>query len=238
MFSPDGRLIQVEYAMAAIREAGLAMGISATDGVVLAGEKKVVSELLDNDRKSEKMYPIDDHIAVAVAGITSDANILINEARLMAQRHSLVYQDPIPVEQLIRDICDRKQGYTQFGGLRPFGVSMLYAGWDKHHGFQLYHSDPSGNYGGWKAHAIGAHNQGANSIFKQDWTEDLDIKEAQKLAVKVMNKTMDTAGLTSEKLEFAVLTMEDSKLRYRVLEKEEVDSLLKECDVMEEGEKE
>jgi len=94
-----------------------------------------------------------------VAGITADANILINYARLSAQRYSLSYQEPIPVEQLVQKICDLKQGYTQYGGLRPFGVSFIYAGWDRNYGFQLYQSDPSGNYGAWKATCIGANNQ-------------------------------------------------------------------------------
>jgi len=129
-FSPEGRLYQVEYAMEAISHAGICVGILAKDGIVLAVEKKITSKLLENI-SSEKMYKVDDHLACAVAGITADANILINYARLAAQRYTLTYQEPIPVEQLIINICDRKQGYTQFGGLRPFGVSFLWAGWDK-----------------------------------------------------------------------------------------------------------
>ena len=90
-------------------------------------------------------------ICCAVAGITSDANNLIDYARLQAQRYLFRYTEPMPVEQLVSNICNMKQGYTQYGGLRPFGVSFLYAGYDKIYGFQLYHSDPSGNYAGWKA---------------------------------------------------------------------------------------
>ena len=88
----------------------------------------------------------------------------------------------------MRRVCDLKQGYTQFGGLRPFGVAFLFAGWDKHHGLQLYSSDPSGNYGGWKARAIGAKSQAATSILKQEWNEDLDLDGALKLALKVLSK--------------------------------------------------
>lgn len=83
--------------------------------------------------------------------------------------------------------------------MRPFGVSLLYAGWDEHNGFQLYHSDPSGNYGGWKATAIGANAQAAQSILKQEWKEGLTTKEALMLAIKVMSKTMDSTSLTSER---------------------------------------
>merc|ERR1712070_238676 len=203
-FSPEGRLYQVEYAMEAISHAGICVGILAQNGIVLAVEKKITSKLLENI-SSEKMYKVDDHLACAVAGITADANILINYARLAAQRYTLTYQEPIPVEQLIINICDRKQGYTQFGGLRPFGVSFLWAGWDKNFGFQLYQSDPSGNYGGWKATAIGANNQAAQSILKQEYKNDMDLGDAVKLAIKVLTKTMDSTALSPDKLEFSVL---------------------------------
>merc|ERR1711924_555646 len=106
-----------------------------------------------------------------------------------AQQYTYAYGEPIPVEQMIVQICDKKQGYTQFGGMRPFGVSFLYAGWDEECGYQLYHSDPSGNYAGWKAHAIGANNQQATNILNQDYKEDMTFKDAMKLALKVLTKT-------------------------------------------------
>jgi len=203
--------------MEAISHAGAAIGILASDGIVLAAEKKITSKLLEPGKQSEKMYRIDDHIACAVAGITADANILLNYSRLVAQRYLFAYQEPIPVEQLVQQLCDTKQSYTQYGGsypsflsqciynrtgLRPFGVSFLYGGWDEHYGFQLYHSDPSGNYGGWKATAIGANNQAATSILKADYSEEKNVKDALALAVKVLSKTMDSTTLSPEKREF------------------------------------
>jgi 20S proteasome subunit alpha 3 len=143
------------YAYAAISQAASSVGILAVDGVVLGAEKKILSKLLDVRSRTEKMYGIDDHLCVSVAGITSDANILINHARETAQRYRYQYQEAMPVEQLTQQLCDLKQSYTQFGGLRPFGVSFLIAGYDQYYKFQLYQSDPSGNYGGWKAKAIG-----------------------------------------------------------------------------------
>lgn len=125
---------------------------------------------------------------------------MIGRARITAQRYFYTYQEPIPVEQLVQRLCDLKQGYTQFGGLRPFGVSFLFAGWDRHYGtflellcnivltmlgFQLYQSDPSGNYGGWKATAIGANSTAAQSILKTDYQDDISLKDALKLTVKV-----------------------------------------------------
>ncbi|XP_042332614.1 proteasome subunit alpha type-4 isoform X1 [Sceloporus undulatus] len=155
IFSPEGRLYQVEYAMEAIGHAGTCLGILANDGVLLAAERRNIHKLLDEVFFSEKIYKLNEDMACSVAGITSDANVLTNELRLIAQRYLLQYQEPIPCEQLVTALCDIKQAYTQFGGKRPFGVSLLYIGWDKHYGFQLYQSDPSGNYGGWKATCIG-----------------------------------------------------------------------------------
>jgi len=206
IFSPEGRLYQVEYAMEAISHAGTAIGILASDGIVLAAEKKLSSKLLEPTKSSEKMYMIDNHIAVAVAGITADANILINQARLHAQRYRFQYQEEQPVEQLVQSLCDEKQAYTQYGGLRPFGVSMLYAGWDKTHGFQLYQSDPSGNYNGWRATCIGANNQSATSIMKQEYKEEImPLTEALQLAMKVLTKTCDATTLTPDKFDLATL---------------------------------
>jgi 20S proteasome alpha/beta subunit len=131
--------------------------------------------------------------------MTADANILIHRARLGAQDHLQMFEEPIPVEELINSICNVKHAYTQYGGLRPFGVSFLFAGWDRYNGFQLYASDPSGNYGAWKASAIGANHQTAQNVLKENWTEDLDIGGAIRLTVKVLSKTMDSTSLTSEK---------------------------------------
>ena len=212
--------------MEAISHAWAAVGILATDGVVLAAEKRSSSKLLEPGTKSEKMYKIDDHIACAVAGITADANILINYARLCAQRYTFQYQEHQPVEQLVQGICDLKQGYTQYGGLRPFGVSFLYAGWDKHFGFQLYHSDPSGNYAGWKGTAIGANNSAAQSILKQEYKDDLDTDQVLSLAVKVLRKTMDSTSLTAENLEFSTLRLVNGHPVFHPLSQAEVTALL------------
>mmetsp|Transcript_37206 Transcript_37206/g.68639 ORF Transcript_37206/g.68639 Transcript_37206/m.68639 type:complete len:252 (-) Transcript_37206:660-1415(-) len=232
IFSPQGRLFQVEYAMEAISKAGSAVALLASDGVLLAAEKRITSKLLDIRGLAEKMYKIDDHVAVAVAGITADANILVNYARLAAQRYRYAYQEPIPIEQLLHRLCDLKQSYTQFGGLRPFGVSFLVVGWDEYFGFQLYRSEPSGNYGGWKAAAIGNNSQNADSVLKSDYKIDgTDMKMAKKLAVKVLAKTLDTTSPSPDKLEFSSITLEDGKPVYKVFTKTDIEGLLKEAGV-------
>ena len=153
-----------------------------------------------------------------VAGLTADANFLVNYARIAAQNHLLSYDEDIPVELLAQRLCDKKQQYTQFGGaivsyiwlvlclsvsigLRPFGASFLYAGYDPHYKFQLYHSDPSGNYSGWKATCIGANNGTAQSLLKQEYKDEITVKDAIGLVLRTMSKTMDSTTLGSEKRE-------------------------------------
>eukprot|EP00474_Spongospora_subterranea_P008618 CRZ09076.1 hypothetical protein [Spongospora subterranea] len=228
IFSPEGRLYQVEYAIEAISQGGSAVGILATDGVVLAAEKRITSKLLDIRKSSERIYKIDDHVATAVSGITADANVLINYTRLEAQWYAFQYQEPIPIERLLHLVCDKKQAYTQMGGKRPFGVSFLFSGYDEHYGFQLYQSDPSGNYGGWKATAIGGNNQAAQSILKTDYKDgETTLADALLLAVKVLNKTMDTTTPSTEKLEFSTLTKnENGEVVHHILSKVELQALL------------
>jgi len=236
IFSPEGRLYQIEYAMEAISHAGTVLGVLATDGVVLAAEKKVTGKLLDlSEAKAggyggsgEKIFLLNSNVVAGVAGITADANSLVNYARSAAQQHLLRYNEDIPVELLAQRLCDLKQGYTQFGGLRPFGVSLLYAGYDPHYQFQLYHSDPSGNYSGWKATCVGANNGTAQSLLKQEYKDDITVDEAIGLVMRTMSKTMDSTTLGSEKLEFAVLTVDPvtKEPRAKIYRPAEIDALL------------
>lgn len=227
IFSPEGRLYQVEYAMEAISHAGTCLGILAKDGILLAAELRNTNKLLDSAIFSEKIYKLNDDMVCSVAGITSDANVLTNELRVIAQRFQLNYGEPMPCEQLVAYLCDIKQAYTQYGGKRPFGVSILYMGWDKHYGYQLYQSDPSGNYGGWKATCIGNNSGAAVSILKQELNEDkITLSQAQDLAIKVLSKTLDMTKLTSEKVEMATLTRENDKTIIKILTNAEVDLLI------------
>ncbi|KAG7664120.1 PRE9 [[Candida] subhashii] len=235
IFSPEGRLYQVEYAQEAISMAGTAIGILSTEGVVLACEKKVTSKLLDNDGSAEKLYVINDNMICAVAGMTADASILVNNARINAQQYLKTYNEQIPCEILIKRVCDIKQGYTQHGGLRPFGVSFLYAGYDDRYQFQLFTSNPSGNYSGWKATSIGANNSAAQTLLKKDYKDELTLKEACELAIKVLSKTMDASNLNNEKLEFATLSLskqQPDKVIHKIWSANDIDALIKESGVL------
>lgn len=189
--------------------------------------------------------------------MTADANILIDQARLNAARYAYQYQEPIPIENLVEHVCNYKQAYTQYGGLRPFGVAFLFAGYDEAHGFQLYQSDPSGNYSGWKATVIGANNQAGKSLLKTEYgvskkdaagggdgdemkmddtpiTEMIempDVAEACRLAVKVLNKTMDGAVASAEKLELFTMSLDDEgKCVHKILTEEEAKAVIAEVD--------
>lgn len=213
--------------MEAISHAGTCLGILAKDGILLAAEKRNTNKLLDGAIFSEKIYKLNDDMVCSVAGITSDANVLTNELRVIAQRYQLNYGEAMPCEQLVSYLCDIKQAYTQYGGKRPFGVSILYMGWDKHYGYQLYQSDPSGNYSGWRATCIGNNSGAAVSALKQELKEnEISLAEAQDLAVKVLSKSLDMTKLTSEKVEMATLTRENGKTVIKILSNADVDALI------------
>jgi 20S proteasome subunit alpha 3 len=205
----------------------------------------LISQLPVVQQTSEKTYQLCPHVSCNVAGLTADANILIDQARLRAGRYAYQYQEPIPVEQLVEYVCNYKQFYTQRGGLRPFGVAFLFAGYDTQYGFQLYQSDPSGNYSGWKATVIGANNQAGKSLLKAEYKtggeggtspEEGDdskipnVEEALRLAVKVLNKTMDgtTAAAAAEKMELYTMTIDetDGECVHRILNKTEAQKVI------------
>lgn len=236
-FSPEGRIHQVEYAMESINNAGTCVGLLSEEGVVLAAEKRTLSKLLAPNQRSEKTVLLDDHCVALLAGLTSDANTLVNNIRVNSQRYLYRYQEAMPIEELVRNVCNYKQSYTQFGGLRPFGVAFLFAGWDCHHGYQLYQSDPSGNYSGWKATVIGQNNQAGKSLLKTDFKEDAKLEDNIKLAVKIMLKTMDSATPSAEKIELSTLKRTaDGTIEFVSLDDEPLQKLIDDIKEAEEAE--
>ncbi len=184
VFSPDGRIFQVEYAMESVKKATPAIGVTCKEGVVLAVEEKIISRLQDKGFV-QKIAQIDSHIGCAAAGFGSDARILINQARIYAQSNRLLYDEPIDVEALVRRICDLKQLYTQHAGVRPFGVSLLFAGIDSK-GPALFMTEPSGVYWAFKAMAIGMGSSEAKRFLEKNYREDMKLEEAIKLAIAAL----------------------------------------------------
>lgn len=153
-------------------------------------------------------------------------------------RYLYKFQQPIPVEIAVREICDYKQSYTQYGGLRPFGVAFLFAGWDKNFGFQLYQSDPSGNFSGWKATVVGQNNQAGKSLLKSDYNEASSAEQNLKLAVKILLKTMDATAPSPEKIELSSLTRTpDGKIVHIIIPDSVVQVFVDELTAEEEAEK-
>ena len=236
MFSPEGRIYQVEYALQSIEHAGAAIGIVTADGIVLAAERRIPSELLDKHRKtdffsSEKMALIDEHTASIVAGMTSDSHILINYAREVAQKHRFTFREPMPIEDIAERIANLKQSYTQYGGLRPFGAALLIAGYDAQNGLQLYHTDPSGNFCCWKAHAIGNGSPTATLFLKNEWKEGLTLQEGVRLALRAVAKVLD-ATLTDKKVEIGILRHEGGKVSASMLPAQELDEAMAEVNAL------
>ncbi|MBI2547423.1 MAG: archaeal proteasome endopeptidase complex subunit alpha [Candidatus Aenigmarchaeota archaeon] len=186
MFSPDGRLFQVEYAKEAVKRGSTALGITFKYGIVLAtvkpAGKLVVSEA------SEKIFQVDDHMAAVAAGFIADARTLTQMIRVKAQMHKITYDEPVDVWNIAKIIGNRMQLITQYGGLRPFGVSLLLGGVDKT-GVHLLETDPSGTLFEWRAQAIGRGAILANKILNQKWKESLSEKEALELALDIIDKT-------------------------------------------------
>eukprot|EP00533_Pseudo-nitzschia_delicatissima_P016816 CAMPEP_0197262220 /NCGR_PEP_ID=MMETSP1432-20130617/389_1 /TAXON_ID=44447 /ORGANISM="Pseudo-nitzschia delicatissima, Strain UNC1205" /LENGTH=256 /DNA_ID=CAMNT_0042726521 /DNA_START=109 /DNA_END=880 /DNA_ORIENTATION=+ len=232
-FSPEGRLHQVEYAIEAINNAGTCVGILAKDGIVMASERRITSGLLAPAKTSEKTYQLCSHVSCNVAGLTADANILIDQARLRAGRYAYQYQEPIPVNNWWNTFAITNNSTPSAVVSVPLVSPFLFAGYDEQYGFQLYQSDPSGNYSGWKATVIGANNQAGKSLLKSDYKvegEDSipDVEEALKLAVKVLNKTMDgtTAAAAAEKMELYTMTINNGDCVHHILNSEEASKVI------------
>ncbi|KAH8273692.1 hypothetical protein KR018_008849, partial [Drosophila ironensis] len=230
-FSPEGRLYQVEYAMEAVAKGSSCLGIVADDGVVLAVECGEDHELLDTTMSSLNLSRINENMACGVAGLIPDAKVLIAEMRKIAQRYSLAYGEVIPCEQLVTHIADIKQSYTQYGGKRPFGVSELFIGWDHIYGYQLYQSDPSGNFDEFRATCIGKNFAAAKAILRVELLEKkiekLTLEDAKILAIKVMSTIMGPGKLTPEMLEMGSIRRVNNDTIYSLIEKQEMDELIK-----------
>jgi proteasome alpha subunit len=222
VFSPDGRLFQVEYAMELVNRGATIMGIQCAEGVVLGSEENI--ELLEEVEYSWKIFKVDEHVGAAIVGLSSDARILIDQARLYAQSNKLTYDEPIDVEVVTKRICDIQQMYTQHAGVRPFGVSLIFVGVDKS-GTHVFGTHPSGTYRGYKATALGAGRETVLAILKEEYREDLNLEGNTKLTVKCLVKALEARQLPP-RIKIAIIPAATKKLQ--MLTDEKVESYIKE----------
>jgi proteasome alpha subunit len=208
IFSPDGRLFQVEYALEAVRRGWTALGIRCVDGVVMAVEKKKISPLID-PASMEKILKIDDHVGATFAGLSSDARILVDKARQEAQINRLLYDEVMDIEVLTKKVTEVKQIYTQHAGVRPFGVALLIAGVDKF-GPRLFMTEPSGAYAGYYAVGIGAGSQPVTEFFEKNYDKAINIENAIPLALKALSSVME-GGLDPTRVEMAIISKATGK---------------------------
>jgi 20S proteasome subunit alpha 5 len=207
-FSPEGRLFQVEYAIEAIKLGSTAVGIQTKQGCVLAVEKRLTSPLLD-PASVEKIAEIDGHIGAAMSGLVADARTLVDHARVEAQNHTFTYDEPVGVEALTQAVCDLalsfgegQDGDSSKRMSRPFGVALLLAGYDELEGPQLFFSDPSGTFVRYKAKAIGAGSEGAQSNLMESYNENMTLEEAEELALSTLKQVMEEK-ISTENVEMA-----------------------------------
>ena len=189
VFSPDGRLFQVEYAREAVKRGTTTVGLKFKDGVVLIVDKRITSQLIE-PASIEKIFKIDDHVGVATSGLVADARVLVDRARTDAQMNRVTYDENIEVETLVKKICDFKQTYTQYGGVRPFGTALLIAGSDST-GVHLFETDPSGALMSYKATAIGAGRSQVMEVFEQEYRESMSKDDAINLGLKALYRATE-----------------------------------------------
>jgi len=202
VFSPDGRLFQVEYALETVNRGYTILGLTCSEGVILGAEEK------------------DDHLGAAIVGLSSDARILIDQARIYAQSNRLMYDEPIDVEIVTKRIGDVKQLYTQHAGVRPFGVSIIFGGVDQK-GNKLYVTHPSGSYGSYKAVAVGIGRETVENVLKKDYREDMTLKDAVKLAIKCLTSSLEARG---EAPRVIISVIPSKTKRFRMLTEKELKS--------------
>ena len=221
VFSPDGRLFQVEYAREAVKRGTTTVGVKFKDGVVLIVDKRLSSKLIE-PKSIEKIFKIDSHIGCATSGLVADARALVDRARIECQVNAFNYSEDLAVETLVKKICDFKQSYTQYGGVRPFGTAMLMAGIDAS-GPHLYETDPSGAMMAYKAGGIGAGRNEVMEVFEKDFKDNMTQTQAVNLGLKALSAANEN-NLKSEVVEIAVINPERE---FHTLNSEEVGKAVK-----------
>ncbi|MFB5620756.1 MAG: archaeal proteasome endopeptidase complex subunit alpha [Nitrosopumilus sp.] len=184
MYSPDGRIYQVEYAIETVKRGTLAIGVKSKEGVIMAVEEK--PRTLQTSNITQKIFQVDYHIGVAAAGYIPDARVQVDGARFFSQGNRMTYDESVEVATVAKHLADQAHQFTQYGGVRPNGVSMIIAGIDQK-GESIYVTDPSGTYVQFAAIAIGAGADDVNAFLEKHYNDDLSLEDAAALAIAAIN---------------------------------------------------
>ncbi len=207
MFSPDGRLLQVEYAKKTVKQGTSALGMVCKDGVLLLADKRMMEKLMVIST-IEKVFQIDDNIAAVAAGIVSDARILIEKAQILAQQHRVTYDEAVDTYSLVKEICNIKQAYTQYGGARPFGVALLVAGVNSRP--RLFLTDPTGIYWEYKAVAIGEAEDELKEILVKEYKESMTVEDGLRLGISALKRVLGKE-FSYDRLDGGIIRISDKK---------------------------
>jgi proteasome alpha subunit len=218
IFSPDGRLFQVEYAREAVKRGTTAVGLKYEEGVVLIIDKRVSSRLIEA-KSIEKIFKIDNHVGCASSGLVADSRVLVERARVEAQIHKMTFDEHILVEVLVKKICDFKQSYTQHGGIRPFGTALLVAGVDER-GPHLFETDPSGALMAYKAVSIGSGRNAVKTVFEEKYQDNMTLEAAILLGIEALTKANE-GEIKAETVEIGLIQAGET---FRKMEPEDVAS--------------
>lgn len=222
VFSPEGRLYQVEYALEAVRRGTIAVAIKSKEDVCLAAQIRIPSKLMDPD-SIDKIFQIDEHIGVAISGLHADSRTLVNYARVQAQSFRLTYDEPVRMNMLVKTIADLKQMYTQYGGIRPFGCALFFIGIDST-GPQIYTTSPSGIYRPYKAYALGSGEAQAREHIQTNYKENMSFKEIVDLALNAIKESVEE-DLSKDTIRIAyVKSSEDNK--FKTCTKDEINKFI------------
>jgi len=222
MFSPEGHLLQVEYAEKTVRLGSASIGMTCSDGVFILADKRIKDKLI-MQQSANKIYEIDSHIISSVAGIVSDARVLIERAQVISQQHRITYDSPIEPELIIKEISNIKQQFTQYGGARPFGASLMVAGINGKKP-ELYTSDITGNYFSYHANAIGENDEKIKEKLREKYKQELNIKKGVKIALDIFREIQ---GKNFELDQFEMVYIKNSEGQLKRLIKEELSEFTK-----------
>ncbi len=221
MFNPEGRLFQVEYAREAVKRGTLALGLKSNKAACIITYKKLMK--LMEPESLQKIYMLDDHVGCCIAGLHADSRILVDYTRVQCQIHRLSYGEPVRMNTIVRKIADIMQQYTQYGGVRPFGSSLMLIGIDPDKQLRLAVTDPSGIYKFWKGMAVGRNSEDAKNRLEQDLKDDMDLNAIITLGVKILKELVEDP-ITADILQVAVISIDDPK--FKILSEEECKKFL------------